>query len=232
MPKTPQKPSNKSFGWIVTGAVVAISIVLGAFFVNAVQNQEQERSTAVPAMSAGMGQPIVIGNADAKNTLTIFEDFQCPFCKRFEEFFSAAIFDAMEAGTAKVEVYPVAFLTPGSALASNAAACAADQGKYHEYHQALFFHQPKEEQGAQFTEELLLRLGGSAAMPDMDTFKRCVTTNRYGTWVSKLRDEMDRRDITGTPAVFVNGEKYDYSGKRVLDLAIALGAVDEADIKK
>lgn len=221
-----QTPKKNTFGWVVTGAVVAVSIIMGAVFFATVQKQEQERSTAVPALSAGMGQPIVIGEETAEHTLTLFADFQCPFCKEFENYFGNAILDAVAKGTTKVEFYPVAFLTPGSALATNAAACAADQGKYYEYHQSLFIHQPAEGQGVQFTEDLLLALGESTQIGDQKEFQRCVSTNKYQGWTEALLKEMERREIQGTPAVFLDGEVLDYSEKSELDMAVLLGVID------
>jgi protein-disulfide isomerase len=226
--KTPtQKPKkSKAFGWIVGGSVLAVAIVLGAFFVNALERSEQERNTAVPALSTGMGKPIVIGESEAPITLELFEDFQCPSCKAVEGFFSNVINDAISQGTAKVAYYPVAFLSEGSKIASNAAACAADQGKFEEYHQAIFAHQPDKSSGAQLDEALMLSLGKSALMPDESKFEKCVTGNRYGTWVASLEKVMADRKVTGTPALFVNGEPFSVREATRLDFAVALGLVE------
>lgn len=217
------KTKSKAFGWIVGGATVAVAIVMGALFVNALERSEQERNTAVPAMSSGMGEPIVLGESTAANTVTIFEDYQCPFCKALEKFYGNPIDDAVVAGLAKVEYFPVAFLSPGSSIASNAVACAADQGKFYEYHQALFGHQPEESSGTQFSEELMLSLAKSTQMPDEDEFKKCVAKNKYGTWVESLLNTMEERKLTGTPAIFVNGKTFDYRKASQADLAIELG---------
>lgn len=228
MPNSTPPKKSKTFGWIIGGAALAFSIVLGAFFVNAAENSANETGTAVPALSAGMGQPIVIGEASATNTVTIFEDFQCPFCKALEGYYSNALNDAVAAGKSKIEYFPVAFLTDGSAIASNAAACAADQGKFAEYHQALFAHQPDEGSGTQFNEDLILSLGKSSLMPDEGKFEKCVKSNRYGTWVKSMLQVMDERKITGTPAFFINGKSFDYNKATEQDIAIALGLVEPA----
>ena len=61
------------------------------------------------------GKPIVLGNADAPVTSTLYEDFHCPHCADFEEEFGATITAAQEAGTAQVELYPMSFIDQGSA---------------------------------------------------------------------------------------------------------------------
>jgi protein-disulfide isomerase len=232
--KTPAKQPKKSkaFGWIVGGSVLAVAIVLSAFFVNALENSEQERNTAVPTMSTGMGQPIVVGETSAPITLTIFEDFQCPSCKSMEGFFSNVINDAIVQGTAKVEYYPVAFLSEGSGIASNAAACAADQGKFEEYHQALFAHQPGQSITTQFDDSLMLALGKSALMPDESKFEKCVTDNRYGTWVTSLLKVMEESNVTGTPTLFIDGKLFSTRDASKLDLAVALGLVEAPAAEK
>lgn len=217
------KKKSQTFGWIVGGSVAAAVIILGALLVNALESGEQERNSAIPALSAGMGQPIVVGESSAANTVTIFEDFQCPFCKTFGRVFSNPIDDGVSDGTTKVEYFPVAFLGPGSSIASNAAACAADQGKFYEYHQALFGHQPDKSSGIQFTEELIFSLAKSTRMPDEDDFKQCVSKNRYGAWVESLLTTMQERKVATTPTVFVNGKLFNFETSSEADLAIALG---------
>lgn len=221
-------PTGKknAFGWTVAGAVTAVIIVMGAVFFNVLQEEQQTLNTAVPAMSAGMGQPIVLGNPDAENTITIWEDFQCPGCKNFESFFGKAIGDSVLKGTAKAEYYLASFLTEGSLLAANAAACSADQGKFEEYHQAIFIHQPNPQSGEQYTNELLLSLAETSQMPRFDEFEKCVTSLRYGTWLDSILDVMAEEGIEGTPEVIVNGERLAFEDTSEQQLAVLLGVLD------
>jgi protein-disulfide isomerase len=56
-------------------------------------------------------------------------------------------------------------------------------------------------------------LAGAEAMDlDMDAFKSCLDAERTQAVIEEAVDEFHRRDLTGTPSVFINGERvYDYN---------------------
>lgn len=91
----------------------------------------------------------VLGNPEAKVALVVYEDFQCPFCDRFVQDSEKNIRDTyLKDGTVKLVYRDFAFLGPESSKASEAARCAAEQGKFWEYHDYLYSHQNGENRGA------------------------------------------------------------------------------------
>src|SRR5262249_49640337 len=79
-----------------------------------------------------------------------------------------------------------------------AARCAAEQGRYWEYHDLLFVAQPAFERS-----DLILsarRLG----LP-LDAFTACLDGGRYLAAVRKDVQEGRAAGVTGTPTFFVNG---------------------------
>lgn len=89
-----------------------------------------------------------LGNPQAKVAIVMYEDFQCPFCGRFFSDSEQTIRDTyVKNGQVQYIYRDFAFLGPESVKASEAARCAADQGKFWEYHDYLFTHQNGENQG-------------------------------------------------------------------------------------
>ena len=89
-----------------------------------------------------------LGNPQAKVALVLYEDFQCPFCGKFFSDSEKNIRDTyVTEGSVQLVYRDFAFLGQESVKASEAARCAADQGKFWQYHDYLFTHQNGENQG-------------------------------------------------------------------------------------
>jgi len=82
-----------------------------------------------------------IGPASAPVTLIEFSDFQCPFCQRV----APTLKQVKQKYGDKVRVvwkdFPLTQIHPQAFKASEAAHCAAEQGKFWEYHDRLFANQ-------------------------------------------------------------------------------------------
>ena len=80
-------------------------------------------------------------------TIEIYEDPSCPDCAGFENQAAAQLKTWMDTSTAKVRFYVVSYLndastTKYSSRAAAATYCAADAGRFPEYHAYLFANQP------------------------------------------------------------------------------------------
>lgn len=112
----------------------------------------------------------VIGNADGDVAIVEFFDYTCSFCKAVEPRVEALLQD--DPGVKLVlKEYPI--LTPESLIASKAALASINQGKYHEFHDALIGL------SGRLTEE---RIFDVAADVELD--------------VERLREEMNAPEIT------------------------------------
>ena len=90
----------------------------------------------------------VTGDQNAPVTIVLYVDFQCPFCgKFFKETEQTALANYIKDGKVKLISRDFAFLGDESLKAAEAARCAADQGKFWEYHDYLFTHQNGENKG-------------------------------------------------------------------------------------
>jgi len=147
------------------------------------------------------------GDTQARVTVVEFSDFECAHCLKFHE----AVERVMRGSGDDVRVvfrhFPLdASCNPKvpsrvhqqACLAADAAECAAEQGKFWEYHNVLFDNQ--QELGREFLIAYAERLG-----LDGQRFATCLGSNE-----TRARVERDARlgaelGIDSTPTVFING---------------------------
>ncbi len=96
-----------------------------------------------------------------------------------------------------------AFLGQESVWAAQAAECAADQGRFWDFHDILFERQNGENQGA-FNQDKLLAMATELKF-DMTKFEPCLTNNETLARVQADTQEGSAAGVTGTPTFFING---------------------------
>lgn len=179
--------------------------------------------TAVAATRAvrGVPKPFTVepyktkGNPNASVFLLVFTDFSCHYCKG-----AAQVLDKLAASRQDVRIhhkhYPLR-----SSLAAEASECAADQGKFWEYHDILFAKTsewiPSKEPAAVFT-RYATELGLDEAR-----FRSCLESSEKKTVVEKNAAEGRAFFVSGTPTVILNGKKRLHS----LDAKKLAAAIDE-----
>jgi protein-disulfide isomerase len=138
------------------------------------------------------------GPDEAPVTMTVFSDFQCPYCSRLVPFVDEVL--AKNPGKVRVvfKQFPLRMhnMAQPAALASLA---AREQGKFWPMHDKLFAS------SSQLSEEKIAALAKESGL-DMARFDKDRTSQ-------KLRDEVQRdlllgqqAGVQGTPTVFINGK--------------------------
>lgn len=82
--------------------------------------------------------PLAVGPVDAPVGLVVFSDYQCPYCAKWNHDTLPTMMEHVEAGDLRIEWRDLNVFGPASERASRAAYAAALQGKFMEYHHALF----------------------------------------------------------------------------------------------
>ncbi len=187
---------------------VVVGVVLIMLVPTLLSNRTNTEAAAPISASAENGYGVVF-NKELVDVpfIEIYEDFQCPACGRFDAIAGEYIQDLIATKKAKVAYHTLSFLGPESQLAANAAGCAADQGKFLDFHKLLFANQPSENAGTwstSFFSNLSLVLGISDKAYD-----ECVANNKYKDWVVNVANEGAKRNINSTPTVLINGKEID-----------------------
>jgi protein-disulfide isomerase len=154
-----------------------------------------------------------LGDPNAPVTIDVFEDFQCPACQRFTENTEPLIIQNLVAsGQARYVFHHYPFLDGNGAgssgesdQAANAAMCANEQDKFWEMHSILYANWNGENQGA-FSTRRLQAMAESLGL-DMDAFNSCFSGNKFQTEIQADFDLGGQMGVSGTPTVFVNGQR-------------------------
>lgn len=229
-------------------AVIAVAVVVGV----TVQGNQASSDAAIgtgpfvaPAGAVGEGSlaiPYVASPYAAsqapKATLTIYEDFRCPYCQMAESMFESVYKSYVQTGTVAVQYHLVDLLDrnlggTGSIRAGNAGACAQDAGKFEAYHDVLYANQAEETNDTYGSNAALFNLADQIPGLDTPTFRACVNAGTHGSWVKRNYNSLSTLlgGSVSTPYYAINGTPYKITGqaadeqqaafKSALDSAIA-----------
>lgn len=138
------------------------------------------------------------GASDAQVTIVEFSDYHCPFCKRVQPTLQRLL--EMYPNQVRL-VYrdnPIDQLHPEARRVSEAARCANDQGRFWEFHDALY-------NGPSSAHPDVLRAAANAAGVDFARLEACLAAGTHRAAVQADIDEAARLGADATPAFFVNG---------------------------
>jgi protein-disulfide isomerase len=169
------------------------------------------------------GEPM-IGNASANVTVVEFGDYQCPYCKQFDQ----QVFPQLEENyidTGQVKFYYVnyAFLGDDSTEAAVASECVYNQAnttQFWDFHHAVFDNQGREHSGWVTTDSIMEIARDSTEGLDYDGLRSCISGSSTSSEVQSDKRMGQANGVTGTPSIFVNGEQLRGFGYETVSQAI------------
>ena len=224
----PKKNSVKSQGgdpftrWLVIGMVTLV-VVVGAVFSLSSENKAKDAAfTALDSFQSLGSIPATVDSAEGDGIvfnqglplkIDVFEDFQCPICKLFEEPIGGYLTSLITEKKAQVTYHPLSFLGNGtkddeSIAASNAAYCAVDEDKFLDFHKALMDVQSQVENSGFLNTENLLTIGKKVGITST-SFTDCVTNKTKLVNVVAATESMARYGVQGTPTTLINGKLWE-----------------------
>ncbi len=151
----------------------------------------------------------VWGNAEAPIKIVEFSDFQCPFCKMAAENLRPALAEFKN----KVAFYFVNYpldqscnqyvnrpMHNAACNAAKAARCMEQEGQFWDYHDALFANQK-----TLYLDQLINF--ASARGVGKEKFSECLYSQETLNDIKADIEEGHALEVSGTPAIFVNGRK-------------------------
>ncbi|WP_232323867.1 DsbA family protein [Catenuloplanes japonicus] len=189
-----------------TSVIAAAALLVAGVVGYGIFAAQRSGDVFTPTAATADGSGFAVGTGPV--TVDVYEDFMCPACGEFESTAGATIAQLVTDKKVTVVYHPIAILdrfsqgTNYSTRASGAAACAADGGKFAEYHKVLFANRP-EENTPGLDDTKLISLGTELGLGD--PFTQCVQDGKYKTWSAQITDKSSERGVTGTPTVYVAG---------------------------
>ena len=204
---TPQPGKDNFTRYLVIGVV---TLVLAIMIVPTVLSKSKGVSEAIPAGIAAENGYAISYNAEIEGipVVDIYEDFQCPICQQFEALNGQYINSLIKDKKAVVNFHTLSFLGAESVRAANAAACSNDEGKFSDYHLALYANLPKTENSGEWSSDRLIAIAKAEGISSPE-FESCVKDMKYEGWVNKVAEAGAARGVQSTPTVFVGGKEID-----------------------
>lgn len=204
---------------IVAGVVIAGAIYFSSVTPKNIGTEEKKVTTTTIAPVGKEDQ--TLGDINAKITLIMYEDFQCPFCGAISGLlpsdsplikalqqrdpswtpFMPEIMNYVKNGDILFVYRDWAFLGTESIRAAEAARCAGDQNKFWEYHDYLYSHQNGENEGT-FSDVNLKSFAKNLNL-DTITFDQCLDENKYAQAIEDSKNEGINIGVNGTPKGFI-----------------------------
>ncbi|MBV7294501.1 DsbA family protein [Corynebacterium sp. TAE3-ERU12] len=149
--------------------------------------------------------PFAMGAVDAPVVISIFSDFECPYCAKYAlETEPRLIADYVDTGLVRLEWNDLPLGGKESLLAAQAGRAAAAQNTFWEFNKAVY--EAAQEKGGghpKFTQKDLIAVAKDAGVPDIDQFTKDLKDEKYKNAVNAAGGFGNSLGIGGTPAFIV-----------------------------
>jgi len=208
--------------WILIGSITLVALVVAFFLI-----YPQLKPLAAIQPAAPIARPNVnrnnSGDPNAPVKLTVFSDYQCPFCKNFWNETEAQVIDAyVKPGKVYFTARSAGNFVSDNATggtdtesrdSSQAVLCAADQNKFWQMNDALFTNVLGEADGISFTPRRLQAIAQSVGL-DMNAYNSCFSSSKYAAQADQDLKDAVKAGLTGTPYFVIT---YTASGQTKTD---------------
>lgn len=187
-----------------------LPLILISLFILGCSGQQPPTASLFDSSKIDLSGKPFAGGEDAKVTIIEYSDFQCPFCASS----ATTLQKIKQAYGDRVKIYFKHFpldknynplmpyqLHPLAGRAAVASEAAAEQGKFWEYHDALFANQ------GNFDDASLIQYAGQLGL-DAEQFQRDLNDPKTAARVTKDIEEGNELGIDGTPTIIINNKKF------------------------
>ncbi len=194
------------------GAGILLVLIVGGL-IWAIMSEPGNSGNIDPNITFNDDRNPAIGPADAKVTVRIYSDMQCPACQVAEAELAVIRQEYQDRVRFIWNDLPLAQMHPNATQAALAARCAGEQGRFWEYMDTIFETQEKWEYLTNpmnhFT-DLIKEIG-----LDESRFNQCVISGDKLNLIQADYQEAVSLGLSGTPTFFINRK-------------MIVGAIDQA----
>jgi protein-disulfide isomerase len=236
--KTVVKSQSSKKPFYIGLAVAAVAGIAALSYITG-QAAKKRVITVDPTLPAVTSQGYVMGSPDAKVELVEFGDFECPGCAQYAELVEPEI-RADYVNTGKIRFRFIDYPLSGHANtlnASNAAACADEQGKFWEMHDLIYATQHLwNTQATNDPDKHFKATARQITGLDATKFDECVDSRRNQAKVQAHLKMATDRGIGGTPTFLLGNQQFGGMPvnqlRDLLDRAIAAATPTAGTAKK
>ena len=190
--------------WIALGVLVLLGVTGLSWMASRPKTQVSRLDPNLPAMKA---EGYLLGSPTAPVEVIEFADFECPACGQYATITEPDVRTRL-VNTGQVRMRYIDYPLPmhkNTWDASLAAACANDQGKFWEMHDALFANQDKwNGEATSRPRGPIADLAKSVGL-DMTKYGACMDAETHRAKIQSHLAEAEKRQIQSTPTFVFNG---------------------------
>lgn len=217
--KAQRRAMLKQVGIVGGVAVVAVGVIVAVMM-----GRTPDFVTAPPGFDND--GDITVGTRQAPVTVTVLEDFSCPYCARTDAL-NRQLFDSYEAGEeVRIDYRPIAFLdeystTEYATRALNAAVCVAGENSenWSAIQRSLMDEQPSQGSSG-LSDDRLVKLAVQAGA-EQASVTECIEDRTHQDWIKYTTHRVtNESDFAGTPAILVNDKRVSSFTPEAIDAAV------------
>ena len=208
--------SSRPFYWLL-GAIALVGVAALAYVTTRPKAEPTDVLQGPDTSNAGPPQGYLMGKVDAPVKILEYADFECPSCAGFATITEPDVRKRIiEPGLANITYFDFPLTQHRNTLAaSNAAACADEQGKFWPMHDHIFAAQDEwNGEATDVPKPFFKRYAGEIGL-DVSKWESCYDARKYQKRISANLADGLRRGVGSTPT-FIIGDKM-YRGGRSYD---------------
>lgn len=166
------------------------------------------------------------GNPDAKISVIMFIDFDCPYCLQEYNVIKNIMTKYKDVGYFEFRNMPLETLHPNSGILANAAMCANSQGKFWEMFDEMFLKHSLRQEITEDSDliKAIYNYGKDVGL-NLDDFSKCYDEDRFGNVIDKDFVDGINYGVNSTPTFFINGTMVsgvvtEENWKKIFDLSL------------
>ncbi len=224
-----QQQARRKGIFIIAGVIVVALVIVGVLVFQGNRPAAAVGDiVTVPTQTWPQASDSALGPANAPVVVKEFADFQCPYCRKFDETIQKQIIDQyVKTGQVRYEYHHFIIIDQNvggteSLHAALASECAAEQNDFWNYHEILFANQGTEGSGA--LSDARLKAFAESQGLNMTQFNSCLSSQKYKAKIAQDAAQAQAFNVQGTPSLFVNNQPV----QNPLDWATVKAAIDAA----